>query len=714
MLRLLGRAVEPDQLKHQFAPDGESFDSAHILRVAKRLDLKAKLLRVPPQRLASTVLPAIALMKDGSYLVLARASDDRVLLQNPESGQPVIEQRSTFDSRWTGEIIAITTRERVTGPHRPFDLTWFIPSIVRFRSLLGEALIASIFLQLFALVTPLFTQVVIDKVLVHKGWSTLDVLVFGLFVVSVFEVLLSGMRAYLLAHTTNRIDVELGARLFRHLVSLPLAYFSVRRVGDSVARVRELENIRQFLTGQALTIGLDAAFAIVFVAMMWFYSSTLTLMVLAVIPLWIVIVVVAAPLWRRRLNEKFERGADNQAFLVENVSSIETVKAMAVEPQMQRRWEDKLAAYVGASFRVTTLGVVASHSVDLISKLLTAAVLWVGAGLVIGGKLTVGELVAINMLLGRVTGPVLRMGQVWQDFQQIRISVARLGDILNTPAEPSYAGTRATPAHIKGHIAFDHVSFRYQPNGRDVLSDVSLDIPQGQIVGVVGRSGSGKSTLARLVQRLYVPSSGRVLVDGLDLGVVETSWLRRQIGVVLQENLLFNRSIRENIALVDPAAPMEAVMRAAQLAGAHEFILELPEGYDSRLDERGANLSGGQRQRIAIARALMADPRILIFDEATSALDAESEEIIQRNMQAIVRGRTVIIIAHRLSALRMADRILSIDGGRIVEDGTHAELLRANGRYADLWRRQMGGGPSASPVTAPSAVFGFAPKGDRP
>jgi subfamily B ATP-binding cassette protein HlyB/CyaB len=714
MLRLLGRAVEPDQLKHQFAPDGESFDSAHILRVAKRLDLKAKLLRVPPQRLASTVLPAIALMKDGSYLVLARASDDRVLLQNPESGQPVIEQRSTFDSRWTGEIIAITTRERVTGPHRPFDLTWFIPSIVRFRSLLGEALIASIFLQLFALVTPLFTQVVIDKVLVHKGWSTLDVLVFGLFVVSVFEVLLSGMRAYLLAHTTNRIDVELGARLFRHLVSLPLAYFSVRRVGDSVARVRELENIRQFLTGQALTIGLDAAFAIVFVAMMWFYSSTLTLMVLAVIPLWIVIVVVAAPLWRRRLNEKFERGADNQAFLVENVSSIETVKAMAVEPQMQRRWEDKLAAYVGASFRVTTLGVVASHSVDLISKLLTAAVLWVGAGLVIGGKLTVGELVAINMLLGRVTGPVLRMGQVWQDFQQIRISVARLGDILNTPAEPSYAGTRATPAHIKGHIAFDHVSFRYQPNGRDVLSDVSLDIPQGQIVGVVGRSGSGKSTLARLVQRLYVPSSGRVLVDGQDLGVVETSWLRRQIGVVLQENLLFNRSIRENIALVDPAAPMEAVMRAAQLAGAHEFILELPEGYDSRLDERGANLSGGQRQRIAIARALMADPRILIFDEATSALDAESEEIIQRNMQAIVRGRTVIIIAHRLSALRMADRILSIDGGRIVEDGTHAELLRANGRYADLWRRQMGGGPSASPVTAPSAVFGFAPKGDRP
>jgi subfamily B ATP-binding cassette protein HlyB/CyaB len=713
LLRFLGKPADAAQLRHQFAPDGEAFTADHILLAAKRLEIKARRERIPAARLEKAALPAIALLKDGSFVVLARAAADRVLLHDSATNRPIIEQRAAFEARWTGDLLQLTTRERRVGASRPFDLAWFIPSIVRFRGLLGEALVGSLFLQLFALVTPLFTQVVIDKVLVHKGWSTLDVLVFGLVVISVFEILLGGMRSYVLAHTTNRIDVELGARLFRHLVNLPLAYFGVRRVGDSVARVRELENIRQFLTGQALTIGIDVLFASIFVAVMLLYSWQLTLMVLLAIPLWVAIVAIAAPLWRRRLEEKFDRGAENQSFLVESVSGIETLKAMAIEPQMQRRWEDKLAAYVSASFRVTTLAVIASNAVDLVGKLLTAAVLWVGAGLVIGGKLTVGELVAINMLLGRVTGPVLRLAQVWQEFQQIRVSVARLGDILNARAEPAYSPSRTAPPRITGRVAFDHVTFRYQPNGRDVLTDVTLDIPAGQVLGVVGRSGSGKSTLARLVQRLYVPSQGRVMVDGVDLAQVDTSWLRRQIGVVLQENLLFNRSLRENIALADPAAPMESVIRAAQLAGAHEFILEMPGGYDAVIDERGANLSGGQRQRIAIARALMADPRILIFDEATSALDAESEEIIQRNMQAIVRGRTVIIIAHRLSAVRVAHRIVTMEHGRIVEDGTHAELLHRGGRYADLWRRQMGQ-PLASPVTAPWPVVGSAPRSDRP
>jgi ATP-binding cassette, subfamily B, bacterial HlyB/CyaB len=710
LLRLLAKPADAAQLRHQFAPDGEAFDADHILRAAKQMGLKARLERTDGSRLAKVALPAIARLKDGSYALLARASADRVLLHDFATNRPVIEQLAAFEARWTGELILLTTRERIAGPARPFDLTWFIPPIVRFRRLLGEALVGSLFLQLFALVTPLFTQVVIDKVLVHKGWSTLDVLVFGLVVISVFEILVGAMRSYLLAHTTNRIDVELGARLFRHMVNLPLSYFGVRRVGDSVARVRELENIRQFLTGPALTIGLDVIFASIFVVMMWLYSWQLTLMVLAAIPVWAIIVMIVTPIWRRRLNEKFERGAENQAFLVESVTGIETLKAMAIEPQMQRRWEDKLAGYVGASFRATTLAVTASNAIDLVGKLLTAAVLWVGAGLVIDGKLTVGELVAINMLLGRVTGPVLRLAQVWQDFQQVRVSVNRLGDILNAPAEPSFTPNRAMPGRIQGRITFDHVNFRYKPDGRDVLSDVSLEIPAGQVLGVVGRSGSGKSTLARLVQRLFVPSQGRVLVDGIDLSLVDTSWLRRQVGVVLQENLLFNRTVRENIALADPAAPMEAVTRAAQLAGAHEFILELPHGYDTQIDERGANLSGGQRQRIAIARALMADPRILIFDEATSALDAESEEIVQRNMQAIVRGRTVIVIAHRLSALRIANRIISVDGGRIVEDGTHVELLKRGGRYADLWRRQMG--TTGTPVAPPRPTVGLVP-GDR-
>jgi subfamily B ATP-binding cassette protein HlyB/CyaB len=471
---------------------------------------------------------------------------------------------------------------------------------------------------------------------------------------------------------------------------LPLAYFQARRVGDSVARVRELENIRNFLTSSALTLVLDLFFAIVFLLVMFLYSPLLTWIVIASFPFYIGISAGATPLFRRRLDEKFARGAENQAFLVESVTGVETLKAMAVEPQMQRRWEEQLAGYVAASFRVLKLGNNASNLVQFISKVVTAATLYFGAKLVIDGSLTVGELVAFNILAGRVSAPVLRLAQIWQDFHQARLSVARLGDILNTPAETTMAPARASLPAIRGEIAFEHVTFRYRIDGAEVLHDVSFRIEPGQIVGVVGPSGSGKSTLAKLVQRLYVPEGGRVLVDGVDLSMIDTSWLRRQIGVVLQESMLFNCSVRENIALSDPALPMERVIEAATLAGAHDFILELPEGYDTIVGERGSSLSGGQRQRVAIARALITNPRILIFDEATSALDYESERIIQDGMKEICKGRTVIIIAHRLSTVRRSDRIITIDHGRVVEDGSHDELIKTGGRYASLYLLQAG------------------------
>jgi subfamily B ATP-binding cassette protein HlyB/CyaB len=554
---------------------------------------------------------------------------------------------------------------------------------------LGEVLVASFFLQLLGLASPLFFQVVVDKVLVHRGLSTLDVLMVGLGIVSIFEVILGTLRTYVFSHTTNRIDVELGSRVFDHLLALPLAYFSSRRVGDSVARVRELETIRNFITGSALTLTIDLFFTIVFFAVMFLYSATLTWIVIGSLPLYILISAFLTPIFRRRLDEKFARGAENQAFLVESVSGAETLKAMAVEPQMQRRWEEQLAAYVRASFQTQTLGNIGSQAVQFVNKGTIVLTLYLGAKAVIDGDLTVGELVAFNMLAARVAAPVLRIAQLWQDFQQTRISVDRLGDILNSPREIAQKSAASLPP-MRGAIRFEHVTFRYRADGAAVLSDVSLEIAAGQVVGIVGPSGSGKSTLGKLVQRLYAPESGRVFVDGVDLAMVDTSWLRRQIGVVLQESVLFNRSVRENIALSDPAAPMERVLRAAQLAGANEFILELPQGYDTVIGERGASLSGGQRQRIAIARALMADPRILILDEATSALDYESERIVQDNMRNIAVGRTVLIVAHRLSTIRRADRIVTIERGRIVEDGTHDELIRKGGRYAQLHRIQAG------------------------
>jgi ATP-binding cassette, subfamily B, bacterial HlyB/CyaB len=562
--------------------------------------------------------------------------------------------------------------------------------MTKYRRLFGEVLVASFFLQLFGLVSPLFFQVVTDKVLVHRGFTTLDVLMIGLVAVSAFESILGALRTHVFAHTTNRIDVELGARLFRHLVALPIAYFEVRRAGDSVARVRELENIRNFLTSSALTLVIDLLFTVVFLAVMFTYSPFLTYIVIGSLPMYIAISAGATPVFRHRLEEKFERGAENQAFLVESVTGIETLKAMAVEPQMQRRWEEQLAAYVQSSFRVLSLANWASQGVQFISKVVTALTLYFGAHAVIAGDLTVGELIAFNMLAGRVAQPVLRLAQLWQDFHQTRISIARLGDILNTAPEPAYNPARAALPAIRGEVIFEHVVFRYRADGSLILHDMNLHVPAGQIVGIVGPSGSGKSTLTKLVQRLYVPESGRVLIDGVDLGVVDVAWLRRQVGVVLQENVLFNRTIRDNIALSNPALSMEQVIAAAKLAGAHDFIVELPMGYDTQVGERGASLSGGQRQRIAIARALITDPRILIFDEATSALDYESERIIQENMRKIAASRTMLVIAHRLSTIRRADRIITIERGRIVEEGSHDELMRKGGRYATLHRLQVG------------------------
>ena len=691
--RFLGVPADPAQIAHEQGLAG-SFTLEDLARAAKRIGIVARIRATGLGDLAKRPLPALAELRDGSALILLKIDESadapRYLIQRGDAERPEIWTFEQFADVFSGRLLLMTTREAIAGTSRPFDISWFIPALVKYRKPLRDVLIASFFLQLMGLVSPLFFQLVIDKVLVHQSLSTLDVLAIGLAVVLTWETALSALRNWLFAHSTNRVDAELSSRLFRHLLNLPLSYFEARRVGDSVARVRELERIREFLTSNSVTVLLDLFFTIVFFAVMYLYSPILTLVVVLSIPFYVAISVLITPTLRERLNEKFQRGAENQAFLVESVTGIGTLKAMAVEPQMRARWERQFAGYAQTGFQVMTLANWGSHAIQLVSKLTTVAILYFGAKQVIGGHLTVGALVAFNMLQGRVSGPILRLSQLWQDFQQARISVERLGDVLNAPAEPEHNPNRASLPPVRGDIRFDKVRFRYRPDAPEALRGVDLAVGAGEMLGIVGPSGSGKSTLTKLVQRLYVPEQGRVLVDGVDLALVDPAWLRRQIGVVLQENILFNRSVRENIALTDPTRPMEQVIEAARMAGAHDFVLELPHGYDTIIDERGSNLSGGQRQRLAIARALVTDPRILILDEATSALDAESEEIIQTNLGIMARGRTVIIIAHRLSAVRQCDRIVTVEGGTITEEGDHAALLRAGGRYAQLYAKQMG------------------------
>lgn len=682
-------ASDAQQLAHQYGRSGELFDEQTLLLAAKHLGLKARIISQSAERLDKLSLPALALQADGEHFLVARCAEDSVLIHDLRQQRPQVVPRAEFQARYSGKLLVVTSRASALGELAKFDFRWFVPAVVKYRKLLLEVFIVSFFIQLLALITPLFYQVVMDKVLVHHGLTTLHVIAIGLLSIAIFDVLLSGLRAHVFAHTTSKIDVELGARLFRHIVSLPLAYFESRRVGETVARVRELENIRSFLTGQALTLVLDLFFTFVFLAVMFYYSGWLTLIVVISLPLYALWSAWITPVLRKRLDEKFARGADNQSFLVETVSGIGTVKATAVDSRMTRTWDNQLASYVTAGFRVTRLANIGQHGVQLVQKIAAVALLFFGAKLVMDGKLSVGQLIAFNMLSGQVTAPIIRLAQLWQDFQQVGISVERLGDILNTRTE--LPGSRVTLPAIEGRVTFERVTFRYRPDAPEVLDRIDLDINAGEIIGIVGRSGSGKSTLTKLVQRLYVPERGRVLIDGHDLALADPAWLRRQLGVVLQENFLFNRTIRENIALADPGLPLDRVIQAAKLAGAHDFILELPEGYDTKVGEHGTGLSGGQRQRVAIARALITDPRILIFDEATSALDYESEHAVMSNMRTICRNRTVLIIAHRLSTVRMANRIVVVDKGRIVESGSHAELVhRPGGQYANLYRLQQG------------------------
>jgi len=682
-------AIEPEVLAHkQGKPSGE-FKLEDISLSLRDAGLQSKVVKAP-KKLESLPFPIITQKSDGGFFIVAGIKEGKSLIKDPlEKDLKIINIDKLFEL-WTGFVILSSKKEGLLKKERSFGISWFIPAILKHKKLFAEVLIASFFVQLFALITPLFFQVVIDKVLVHRSITTLNVLAIGLIAIAFFEVILTGLRTYILSHTTNRIDVLLGSKLFKHMLNLPLSYFQARRVGDSVARVRELDSLRNFLTGSAITLTIDVLFTFVFLSVLYYYSPLLTLVVAASIPLYFLLSYFIAPLLRNRLDEKFKKGAENQAFLVETITGVETLKSMSVEPQWNKKWEDRLANYVKSSFDADTLSNITNQSASFINKLTVAGILWIGATLVINGELSVGQLIAFNMIAARISGPILRFVQLWQDFQQAGISLNRLGDILNSPEEPGTERNYASAFNIKGEVSLNNLSFSYRPGGQDILKSIDLTIPCGSVIGVVGKSGSGKSTIAKLIQRLYSPNKGEILIDGINLNTVNPASLRRQIGYVPQESELFNMSVRDNIALSNEGLPLDSIIGAAKLAGAHEFIAKLPEGYETVIGEHGSNLSGGQKQRLAIARALATNPKILILDEATSALDYESEHAIQKNMRAICKGRTVIIIAHRLSTVRGCDNIYILNNGAFVESGDHADLLSQNGHYARLFALQQG------------------------
>ena len=680
------------QLERAYVLSEGSVDFTTIVRAARDLKLKARpYTGLTEADLDRLIYPAMIQMKSGRKIVITTIRDNEIYIMDPVfSQQPVRAERYKLLMDWTGDVILFTRRYELEKKHSKFGFKWFLPVVSKYAPYLRSVLFMSLILQLMGLASPLFVQNIIDKVLVHRASDALDILVLGMIICTVFQNWMMGLRAYLFTNICSKMDVALSSRLFKNITALPLSYFQKWQTGDVVSRLGELQTLRSFITGSSLTIVLDMIFAVVYFCVLFMYNTMLSVIVLVMIPLFVILNLIVAPIFKRMINERFLIASENRSFLIETITGINTVKATSVENNFIRRYEEMLARLVKSSFNVINLANIANSIGSFLFSMFNLAILWVGAYNVMENEITVGELIAFQMIAGQLIAPVMRLINQWQYFQQIRVSMDRLGDIMDEETEPAFNPSRTTLPSLRGEISLEKLSFSYTPEGGKVLDNINVRIPAGMKVGIVGRSGSGKSTLTKLIQRLFLPENGRILIDGVDIAQVEPAWLRRQIGVVLQDSKLFSGTIEENIRIACPNASHEDVVKAAHMAGATEFIDNFQNGYETFVGERGSLLSGGQRQRIAIARALISDPRILIFDEATSALDYESENIIMQNIEPIAEGRTMIMIAHRLSTVRNCDAIIVIEKGRIVEAGSHDELLKRNGMYAKLYNSQMG------------------------
>lgn len=679
--------IDVQQAFRQFGYKDGELEDYQLARVAKSSNFKVKIKKSSTESIVSKYpLPVVAQLNDGTYcLILKDIGDNKLLIFEPKEKQTKTINRQDADVVFSGVFILL--KHVSTQSNIKFGFSWFYYEIIKYKQILFEVLLGSFVVQLFGLVTPLFTQVILDKVIVHQSIATLKVLAVAFLIITLFEFLMNLARNYIFIHTAKKLDAKLGSKLFKHLFSLPFIYFEARKVGNIIARVRELDTIREFITNKAVSVVIDVFFSFVFLIVMFLYSVKLTLIVVGFVFLISIIYFFITPILRRKLKDKFEMGAKSNAYLVEAVSGMQTVKSLALEGSMQKKWEEHLCDYVYSSFKLANMMNFSSTLSQTVQKLMTISILYLGVGLVITGKMSVGQLIAFQMFAGQFSGPILRLVTLWNELQQTLISVDMLGDILNQPTENTMNKNIALPK-LQGRITFKDLRFRYNSESPYVVTNFNLDIPPGANIGIVGRSGSGKSTIAKLIQRIYVCSEGSILIDGVDVRYLEPRWLRNNLGVVLQDNYLFSGTIHENIILSKPTATFDEVVRSSQLAGAHEFISQMPEGYDTVVGERGATLSGGQKQRIAIARALISAPAILIFDEATSALDYESERIIHDNMKQITSGKTSIVIAHRLSAVVNCDMIIVMDKGKIIEHGTHKSLLAQKGAYYNLCKIQ--------------------------
>ena len=680
--------IDMRSIVRNYGIESADISPEEIIRIAQNEGFKIKKKTIALKDMEKRYpLPAIVRLKDDSYnVVLAIKHDEnKAMILDPREQSPKAVLLDEFQNELQDFVLVL--KHKLLNDEVKFGFKWFFVEILKYKRIVGQVLLGSFVIQLFGLVTPLFTQVILDKVLVHRTISTLNVLAFAFIIVSVFELLLNLARNYIFIHTTNKIDAKLGSKLFKHLLRLYYVYFENRQVGNIAARVRELDRIREFITDKSVSVLIDLLFSVVFVVVMLMYSVKLTMIALGFIALIGIIFLLVTPELRVRLEDKFQMGAHSNSYLVESITGIQTVKSLGVEGSMFKKWEEKLGKYIKSSFNLAIMGNFTGSITKFLQKAMTIAILYTGVLLVIENKLTIGQLIAFQMFAGQFSAPTLRLVNLWNEFQQTLLAVDRIGDILNSPLEVQ-SETAVTMRNVQGHIRLDNLSFKYNVELPNVLNNVNLEIKPGLKVGIVGRSGSGKSTLTKLIQRLYYPSEGTIYIDGIDIRNIDPMWLRTNIGIVLQENFLFSGTIKENIVLPRPNMPMEAVINVARVSGAHEFISKLPKGYDTQVGERGSSLSGGQKQRIAIARALITDPRILIFDEATSALDYESEKIIRDNLDMITKGRTTLIIAHRLSTIVNCDFIVCFDNGRIVEAGTHEQLLQHDGYYKKLYLAQ--------------------------